>query len=204
MLSAATPSHQRVAWAWLEKLVSQPPPQAPTPPPALKMTARERERLLENAYESIKQELITAIKAEIPKAERAQGQIAGRHGIDPLFLDWFLVNGKHWPPMSPKQRRALRALQSTNIWFGALPDTWRNMVVPELDQTRDRDQALRELADWFVKNSLATIERKYVNAIWKHSRDLVRAFRGGGAATDPKASLLLMREFKKRLVHGND
>lgn len=202
MLSTATPCHQRVAWAWLDKLVGQQPARPPTAPepPALKMTPRERERLLEETYESIKKELIATIKMEIPKVERAEAQIAGRHGIDPVFLDWFLINGKHWPSLSSKQRAALYALQSTFMWFGALPDDWRDMKVPELDQTRDRDQALRELADWFVKNTVATVARKYVNLIWKHSRALMKAFRGPGAPSDPKASLLLMRDFKRRLL----
>ena len=209
MLSTATPCHQRVAWAWLDKLIGQQPGRPPPPPvspststelPALKMTPREREHLLEQTYENIKKELISTIKMEIPKVERAEAQIASRHGIDPVFLDWFVMNPRNWPSMSSKQRSSLNALQNTFIWFAALPDDWRDMVVPDLDQIRDRDQALRELADWFVKNTVATVARKYVNLIWKHSRALMKAFRGPGAPSDPKASLLLMRDFKRRLL----
>jgi hypothetical protein len=200
MITPVTASHRRVAWAWLEKLVSQPPKRLSKPPPALSMTAREREKLLQDAYDSIKQEVISTLKAEIPKIERAESIIAKRHGIDPLYLDWFIINGEHWPSMSPRQSLAMEAIQNTKIWYGAVPDDWHDKVVPEISKMRDRDRAMRELADWFLRNTVALIERKYVNSIWKHSRELVRAFRGTGSPTDPKASLLLMSDFKRRFL----
>jgi hypothetical protein len=44
------------------------------------------------------------------------------------------------------------------------------------------------------------IEKKFANALWRKSRELVDAFRGPGAAPDANASLLLMRDFEQRLV----
>jgi len=195
------PSHKKVAWAWLDKLLSsKPSPRDETPVPAREMTPRQRVDILEGAFEEIKAILMSAIRAEIPNIIRHQDAIARKHGIDPKFLNWYLVNGQHWPSVSSKTRRGLRALQSLAMWFGMFTGPWRSMVIPDIDQARNRDAALRELGDWFVKSAISTIERKYVAAVWKKSRELVDLFKGPGHGRDPKASVLLMRDFEKRLV----
>lgn len=195
------PSHKKVAWAWLDKLLSRrPSPRETEPVPAKEMTPRQRVQILEGAFEEIKATLMAAIRAEIPSIVRQQDAIARRHGIDPRFLNWYLVNGKHWPSVPPKTRRGLRALQSLAMWFGMFTGPWRSMVVPDIDQASDRDAALKELGEWFVKTAIPKIERKYVQAVWKKSRELVDLFKGRGHGRDPKASVLLMRDFEKRLV----
>lgn len=200
-MSLHAASHKRVAWAWLDKLLGKAPARPGEPPaPAREMTPRERQRLLEDAYGDVKRDLISAIGSEVPNLMRAEIQIARKHGIDPEFLNWFVLNSKHWPSLPTKTRRALQAVRSIHMWYGAVPDDWKSMRVPDIEQGRDRDRAIREVGDWFVKNFVEKVERKYINAIWKKSRELVNAFAGRGKRPDSRASLLLMRDFEKRLV----
>lgn len=192
-------AEKKIAWAWLDKTMGrQPQPQGDRSVPT--MTPKQRSALLERAYESLKEELTEGIVAEIPGLLRAEHAIAVEHGLDPLFLNWFLVNGKHWPSMPPAQRNGLRAVQSILIWFSAVPDHWNNMQIPDISEGGQRDAALEELANYFVKTSMPRIEKKFANALWRQSREILDAFRGPGAAPDSKASLLLMRDFEKRLV----
>lgn len=217
MISAATsfaPSHKRVAWAWLDSLVDraqrvmrqeQRQPSGPKTvpadlPPAMHMTERAREGLVTDAYEALKKELIRSVRDEIPTIRRKQAELARRYHLDLTYFDWFLMAGRHWPSMPPKSARGLRAIQAIFTWFGDMPDTWQHMVIPELDQTRHRDQAMRAFGDWFVKSLVPKIERDYARSVMKKSDELVKTFKGRNAPRDPKAALLLMRNFEKRLL----
>jgi hypothetical protein len=187
-------SHQRVAWAWLDKMLDRAPSgQAPT------LSPRAQAVVLERTYEQLRDGLIASLQAEIAPLVRAEETIATKYGLDPTFLDWFLINGKHWPSMSSRHRRALRAIQSLFIWFGAVPNQWSHMVIPEVDQGDDRDAALIELADWFLKNTLVHVQQRFVGAVWKKSRELTGVF-GGSQPGDPKASALLLADFTQRLT----
>lgn len=200
-MTSLSTSHKRVAWAWLDKMLGKPTRTAPTQaPPAVEMTPQERQRILERAYEDIKKTLITAIGKEVPGFVRAQIQIAQRRNIDPEFLNWFILNTRNWPSMPAKTRQSLQAVKSIHLWYGAVPDDWKSMRVPEMEQARDRDMALREVGDYFLKNVVKRIERAYVNAVWKKSRELMNVFAGRGARPDSHAALLLMQDFEKRLV----
>lgn len=183
----------RVAWAWLDKMIGRAPTQ--TSPVAPK----DRGALLEHAYEQLRDGLIASIRLEIPALVRAEESIATKYGLDPTFLDWFVVNGKHWPSMAPKHRLALRTVQSIFIWFAAVPSHWSHMVVPEVMQGDDRDAATVELADWFLKNALARIERRFITAVWKKSRELLSALNIDNAS-EQKASSLLLVDFTNRLA----
>lgn len=202
-------SPERVARSWLlEKLLGPEKPKGPskgpskgvTPPPrARSMTDREREQVLDGAYEHIKSEVIRAMKMEFRALDQAEQRIAKRHGIDPLFLNWYVVNGTNWPSMPERTKKGLRTMQSARLWFGEVPSNWTNMHVPELDDARSRDAALKELGDWFIKNFATKVERKFTNAIWTKSRELLDVFKGRRKGSKAKASVLLMRDFKKRL-----
>lgn len=194
------PSHEKVAWAWLDKLVGRRPNPQEEAPPAQVMAPRERAQVLEGAFEEMKAKLTGWIRAEIPTMRRMQQQIARRHGLDGVYFDWFLINGKNWPSLPQKTRDGLRAAQSIFMFFGAVPDHWNNMVIPEIDELRQRDAAFREFGDWFVRTFIRKIERQYVRMIHDKAHELVQVFRGPGAARDPAASVLLMRDFEKRLV----
>lgn len=208
-LSQPSIQHERIAWAWLDNLLDKAqgarrrPSTQTTPadmPPAVKMSPRVRERSIENAYEKVKAMLQSAIKAEIGNIQRTEARVARKAGIDPLYLNWFLVNGKHWPPMPKNVNQALRAIQNIYLWYGALPDHWNNMHIPDMEESRARDRALQELGKWFLSSVIPKIERRYVREVWKQSQDLVKQFRGKNAPRDPKASIMLMRDFEKRLV----
>lgn len=186
---------KKIAWAWLDKMVGQRPEAVPA-----SMSRQERSVLLNRAYEDLKGSLINAIVDEIPGLKRAEQNIALSHDLDPTFLNWFLVNGKHWPAMSPAMRSGLRALQSIYIWFDGLPDHWNNMQLPDISEMSRRDDALEDLASYFVKTAMPRIEKKFAQALWKKSREALDAFRDPGGTPDPKASLLLLKDFEKRLV----
>jgi hypothetical protein len=132
---------KKIAWAWLDKAIGRKPSQGDAT--AQGMTPKQRSVLLERAYEKLKEELTDAIVAEIPGLMRAEQTIAAEYGIDPLFLNWFLVNGKHWPSLQPLQRKGLRAVQSILMWFSAVPDHWNNMQIPDISEGDRRDGALR-------------------------------------------------------------
>jgi hypothetical protein len=194
------PSHKKVAWAWLDRLLGKRPGPREEPPPAAAMSPRERERVLERAYEQMKDELTGWIRAEIPALRRQQAQIAGRHGLDVTYFDWFLMNGQSWPSLPTAARRGLRAMQKIFMFFGAVPNHWNDMIIPDMDELRQRDAALREFGDWFVKTVVRKIERKYIQMVHRKAQELVNLFRGRGGGRDPAASILLMRDFEKRLV----
>jgi len=166
----------------------------------MKMTPRAREQALENAYEKIKGMLIAEVKSEISTIQRMEASLARRARIDPLYLNWFLVNGKNWPSMPPKVNRALRAIQSIYLWYGAVPNDWSAMDTLDRDGGRSRDKALVDLGRWFLNNTVSKLERKYVREIYKTSQELVKQFRGNQAPRDPKAAIMLMRDFERRLV----
>jgi len=194
------PSHEKVAWAWLDKMLGKTPAPHQQPIPAAAMTPRERELELENTYRSIKDQLIRWIRQEIPAIRRQQTQIARRYGLDPVYFDWFLINGQNWPSLSQTTRRALRSMQKIFMFYGEIPNHWNDMVIPDMDELRQRDAAMRDFGDWFVKTVVRKIERKYVQLIHTKAQDLVRTFKGPGGGRDPAASILLMRDFEKRLV----
>jgi len=193
-------SHKKVAWAWLDKLLGkQPGPREPALPAAA-MSPREREGALEDTYRAIKDELIRDIRMEIPVIRRQQAQIARRHGLDDVYFDWFLINGQNWPSLPHKTRQALRSMQKIFMFYGEIPNHWNDLLVPEVDELRHRDAAMREFGDWFVKTVVRKIERKYIQLIHGKAQELVRLFRGPGGARDGAASILLMRDFEKRLI----
>lgn len=207
-MSTLTANHEKVAWAWLDNLVQRaqralkgPQPEAPADlPPAVSMTPRAREKSIENAYEATKKKLMADIRAAIGPTQRAEQQFARKANLDPLYFNWFLVNGKNWPPMPNDANKALRAIQNMYLWYGAVPPHWNTMRIPDMSQSRDRDRALTDFGKWFLRNVVPQIERNYVREVYKQSQDLVKQFRGGNAPRDPKAAIMLMRNFEKRLV----
>lgn len=213
MTTTLTASHKLVAWAWLDSLVNKVertlqreervpggPKTVPADlPPVMSMTPRTREQAVADAFEKFKRGFVRAVGDTIPEIRRKQSQIARRYGLDPLFFDWFLMAGRHWPPMPPKTDRALRAIQGIFTWYGEVPNSWNNMTVPELEQGKDRDQAMKELGEWFLRTLLPKLEQKFAKLSREQSDDLVRRFKGRSAPRDPHANLLLLRNFKKRL-----
>jgi hypothetical protein len=208
--SSLSPDHEKIAWAWLDNLVDRaqralrsPQQTGTTPadlPPAVKMTPKARENSIQDAYDSILKKLKADVKSEIGMVQRMEQQLARGAGIDPLYLNYFIVNGKNWPPMDSKTNQALRAIQNIYLWYGAVPRHWNNMVIPDMAQGRNRDRALQDLGKWFLRSVIPKIERKYIREVYKQSQDLVKQFRGGNAPRDPKAAIMLMRDFEKRLV----
>jgi len=203
-MSLHTASPERVARSWLlEKLLGpekkKEPARGVTPPRALAMSPREREAVLDGAYESLKNELIRAMKTEFHGLDQAEKRIAKRHGIDPLFLNWYVVNGQHWPSMPSRLKNALKTMQSARMWFGEVPSSWQRMSVPHMEEAPSRDAALKELGEWFLKNFVSKVERKFTNVVWAKSRDLLDVFQGRGKGSKAQASILLLRDFKNRL-----
>lgn len=208
-LSTPHPNHKKVAWAWLDNLVNkaQRPVSGPGSqvapadlPPASHMSPRAREQSIQDAYDAVLKTLTSDIKSEIGNIQRMEAQLAQRAGLDPLYLNWFLVNGKNWPSMPKGVNQGLRAIQNIYLWFGAVPNHWNNMHVPDIDQSRVRDRAFQDLGKWFVQSVVPKIERKYTREVWKQSQDLVKQFRGKNAPRDATAAIMLMRDFEKRLV----
>lgn len=189
-------SAEKVARSWFLTKIKAPPP---APKNVEGLSADQQEDLIENAYDEIKHNLIRSMKSEFGALDRAERRIAKRHGIDPLFLNWYVVNGSHWPSMSQRVKKALKTIQDMRLWFGQVPSSWSRMKVPSRDEAKARDSALKELGDWFLKNIAHKIETSFISDIWKKSRDLLNVLKGRGKGSSSQASILLLKEFKQRL-----
>ena len=198
-------SIQRVARSWLlTKLFPASQSQKKRddgrrPPPAVALSEREREKVLDDAYESIKRSLITAIRGQVGAMNQAETRLAKKYNLDPLFLNWYLVNGRNWPSMPQRTRDSLKAMQSVRMWFGAIPSSWSRMETPPPEKGKSRDKAIKEMGEWFLKNVVARVEREFGKKIWQKSRELAHIFKGPTAKPDARASLLLMQDFERRL-----
>lgn len=186
---------QRVAWAWLDKALGRSP--VSLSPQVVPTTPRGRALVLEKTYEGLLAILTQAIAAEISGLRNAERSIAQQRGIDPVFLNWLLINGKHWPSMPEKMRRSLRTVQSIFLWHGAMPSHWNDMNIPDIEEDDDRDVALQDLAIYFAQVALPRIERKFAKAIWEASRTLHKEMFG---ESESHLSLLLANDFKRRLI----
>lgn len=200
-MSLHTASPHRVARSWLLTKLLGPEQPKGTGPRARghALSDREREKVLESAYKTLKSDLIRVMKSQFPAIDQAEKRIAKKHGIDALFLNWYLVNGTNWPSMPARVKKGLRALQSMRIWFGEVPNTWSRMVVPTMDEARARDAALRELGEQFLRAVVPKVETKFTNHIWTKSRELLDLFQGRGKGSKQQASILLLKDFKNRL-----
>lgn len=203
-MNTRTASHKRVARSWLlDKLFGKKEQQNQEKGvkqiPAKTLSQREREKVLDDSYEEIKRAVELAIQSQIGAMNSTEKRIAKKYGIDPTFLNWYVVSGKQWPSMPAKTRDALRAMQSIRVWFGAVPSGWSNMRTPPPEKARSRDAALKELGETFLKQSVTRIERKYADKIWKKSRQLQNIFQGPGGPKNSNVSLYLMQDFERRL-----
>lgn len=198
-------SSHRVARSWLlKKLLGPEKPRTPShgsqSRKAPVLTPRQRKQALEGSYKVLKSDLKRAIKSEFASLNAAEKRVAKRHGIDPLFLNWYVVAGRrNWPTMSTRVRDSLRAMQSARMWFAEVPSSWQRMTVPSMDEARSRDAALVELGEWFLKNFVAKVERKFTNAVWAQSRHILDALKAPEKGLRQEASVFLLRDFKKRL-----
>ena len=75
--------------------------------------------------------------------------------------------------MPERLKKGLRALETARLVFAEVPSSWTRMRVPEMDEARQRDAALKELGEWFIKNFVVKVERKFMKAIWTKSRELL-------------------------------
>ena len=190
----------RVARRWMQQLFTKKEPPLPQHHiPTGQHSLLEDLWIEKNVYEKVlRSKLIDIVKMEIPNVQRAETQVAQRAGIDPLFLNWFLVQGDNWPNMPKRTEEALRAIRSIYFWYGRMPSSYDRMVVPDMDQARDRDAALKALGDYFLRSVMPTIERKFTQVVFQESRKLKDWARERDIPWN-KVPVALLRDFKQRV-----
>lgn len=154
--------------------------------------------LIEPAYQRIRNSLVAAIERSIPALVAAERKAAEANGIDPLYLDWFIVNGRRWPPLTQRQKDILRAVQSIYLWFGAVPPSWEERNEPGLPTLRD--EALRDFAKIVENRLLPTLNRILTKLIWMESRKILAALKSNGMPEPRDCSLLLLAHVKRYLA----
>ena len=190
-------THERVARRWLFKKKAPPVQQHRVPPGADPF--HEDLWIEENVYRKVlRKKLVEIVRKEIPAIHRAETQAAVKAGIDTLFFNWFLFQGENWPSMSRDQERALFAIRSIYNWYGVLPDSYRNMTVPEISKAGDRDAALKALASWFLRTTMPKIERAFMQAIMQEARKLKEWAKERDIPYN-KMPVLLLRYFQRQV-----
>lgn len=156
--------------------------------------------LVERAYQRIRNVLVAAIERSIPALVAAERKAAEANGIDPLYLNWFIVNGRRWPPLTQRQRDVLRAVQSIYLWFGAVPPSWEERSEPDLAEYPLRDAALREFVKIVEEKLLPALNRILTKLVWAESRKILVALKKEGMPEPRNCSLVLLAHVKRHLA----
>jgi hypothetical protein len=166
-----------------------------TPLPA-SLSREERFEVLTEEYKFLKYAFWRDQAVEIPHLRQAEEHIAHKHGVDPLFLNWYVVCGSDWPPLETRTRQALRTIQDIYFWHAALPPDWEGMETPsDLERAH---AALVELGEFFLESTLKTLCYKWQRALKARSERLVLLYARPGEKTN--AALELWLDFRGRLI----
>jgi hypothetical protein len=196
-MNAPLASADVVARNWLFK--KKPPP--PIPQHAFPAGGDDfhEDQFLDKVYVTLRNKLIKIIESEINGIRHAEVNAANRARIDPMFFDWFLIQGEHWPSMPKRTQEALYAIRDIYFWYGKLPNNYKGMEIPELSQGHDRDNALKALGGFFLQRTMKDIERKFQQALMAEARKL-KDFAKDRNIPYNKMPIVLLRDFQKRML----
>lgn len=197
-----TKLHEKVAWAWLDRLLGKKVVE-PSTPVNSDLSDAQKKAIIDDSYQRIKKDLLAALKnghAEIfQQAERA----GRRWGVQPLFLLYFLAEGKNWPSrLDATVKEKLRLLQALLLNFG-VAEFYPN----EMGEFPDWDRltsAMMEMGTygWGVV-VWKIIVPSFNAAVSREAKRVLHIFKRPGGPKNPDAFWYLSKYFQKSWWHDN-
>lgn len=196
------PSHTKVAWAFLDKLLGRTPPKPDLDP--LTMTMAQRNQVLDESTHQMAVAMDKELR-QFSKAFAAQvNKVAAGYDLDPRAVFWILMQPrKRWPKMPNNQRRWLDVGASAAAVYGDVPSMpGRVTYSPQVE--RLVGSAFLELGRWVHSKIKSDLERAYLKVLQREARQLmgVYTYPNQPTPTLPKVTLALMHEFEWRLEHA--
>ena len=196
------PSHTKVAWAFLDKLLGRTPPKPDKDPST--MTMAERNLVLDKSTEQMSDAMHSVLARMSKKATHEVRKVAAAYDLDPRAIFWILTQPrKRWPRMPRNLLRWLDVASSSIAQFGNAPSMpGRVKYTPEVEALVG--SAFLELGRWAQTTMKPELERAYLKVLQNEARDLVPVYTypGDPVPTLPKVTLALMHEFEWRLEHA--
>lgn len=195
------PSHTKVAWAFLDKLLGRKPPPDRDP---RTLSMKERNDWLDQSTNQMAEMMEKAVKNSTAKFDRQLRQIARKRNLDPRAIYFWLMKPRNqWPPLPHDLRRWLDVGGSALATFGFPPPMpGRVRFTPEVAaQVAD---AFVDLAKWARKEMKQDLEQQYLKVLQREARELVPVYTypEHPVPSVPKVTLALMHEFEWRLKHA--
>lgn len=196
------PSHTKVAWAFLDKLLGRTPPKPDLDP--LTMTMAERNRVLTDSTQQMAVVMDKELASFAKEFAEQVKKVAAGYNLDPRAVFWILMKPRQrWPRMPPLQRRWLDVGASAAAAYGEVPPMpGRVQYSPQVESLVG--SAFLELARWSQMNMKKDLERAYIRVLQREARELlpVYTYPDQPIPTLPKVTLALMHEFEWRLEHA--
>jgi hypothetical protein len=196
------PSHTKVAWAFLDKLLGRkPPPPVPDSDPGL--SNKERSALLYNAVVHLAKQVNLAMSIASTAFVKQVIKISRKNGVDPRAIFHRMVLPQNrWPRLTPKARSWLSVMGSLAVTEGDAPRVGQFKPMPELEPMIAL--TMEEIGLWASKHMKSFLEQAYIENLQKEARSLIPVYTypGEPRPTLPKVSLALMHEFEWRIDHA--
>lgn len=195
------PSHTKVAWAFLDKLLGRKPPPPDRDPRTLSM--KERDQILMNSIGRLAGKVEKSLELASHQFAKEIIRASKREGVDPRHvLRRLTVPRKFWPRMQKTHLQWLDLMASALLLVGDMPILGKMKTPPELEPSLAK--VLNHLAVWSQKKLKPFFERAYLDTLQTEARNLVPVYDYPGEPDPslPKLTLALMHEFEWRLDYG--
>ena len=196
------PSHTKVAWAFLDKLLGRTPPKPDRDPST--MTMADRNQWLTDSTTDMAKVMDKALAKFAKEFTQQVHRVAPGYGLDPRALFHRMMQQRQkWPRMPHDQRRWLDIAASIAAAYGNVPlMPGRVEFSPEVNSLMGT--AFSELGRWVKTNMKPDLEQTYLKVLQNEARQLVPVYTypGEPVPTLPKVTLALMHEFEWRLEHA--
>lgn len=193
------PSHKKIAWAFLDKLLGRTEPE----PAPQTLTNKQRNALLESSVTHMGSVLGRALGVGAKAFAKQIHKESASVGLDSRIVFRRLVQPrKHWPRLPKGLFQWLDTITSVLIMMGEVPMLGKAEVPPELEPSIDH--VLTNLAKWAQQQMKPFLEKAYLETLQKEARNLlpVYTYPDTELPTLPKVTLALMHEFEWRLDHA--
>jgi hypothetical protein len=198
------PSHTKVAWAFLDKLLGRKPALAPQPPDPMTMTMGERNDLLSDITQKMALAMDLALEKFAKAFAKQVHRVAADYRLDArVFFHRLMQPRQQWPKLPPVTRRWLDVAASVSAAYGEVPPM-PNQV--SFSQTAESSigTGFLELGRWVQAEMKQELEQAYLKILQREARNLIPVYTypNQPVPTLPKVTLALMHEFEFRLEHA--
>jgi len=193
------PSHTKVAWAFLDKLLGRnAPEQGETP-----LTERQRKEILDNAVISMGRSMRKAMDVSSSAFAKQVILQSREQGVDPRAVFHRLVMPRNkWPRLPRKTYQWLDTFASVITMNGDVPQVGKFAPPSELEPLIGI--VLERLGQWASTRMKDFLEKAYLEVLRKEARQLIPVYTYPDEPVPslPKVTLALMHEFEWRLDHA--